>query len=94
MKITLNGIEPEIWRKCIVDNSISLDELHNIIQIVIGWKNYHLYGFFIKGVEYMTSDDDLDLEQKAEYAKGMKLNKFGFQKRDKSKYIFNFRINY
>jgi hypothetical protein len=90
MKISLNGIEPEIWRKFIIDSSTSLEEFHNIIQIVMGWENYHLYGFFIKGVEYMPADDDSDLEQEAEDTKGMKLNKFGFRKRDKIRYIYDY----
>jgi hypothetical protein len=56
----------------------------------MGWENYHLYGFFIKGVEYMPADDELDLEQEAEDTKGKKLNKFGFKKKDKIKYIYDY----
>ncbi|MEA2053678.1 MAG: plasmid pRiA4b ORF-3 family protein [Candidatus Thermoplasmatota archaeon] len=45
LKIGLNGIKPAIWRRFLVEDSISFHELHGIIQIVMGWENYHLYEF-------------------------------------------------
>ena len=36
LKIRLLGIEPEIWRRFSVPASISLDRLHDVIQIVMG----------------------------------------------------------
>jgi hypothetical protein len=90
IKITLDGIEPEIWRKFIVDSSTSLDEFHDIIQIVMGWENYHLYGFYINGLEYSPADDFLYLEQNAEDATSIKLKEFGFKKNDEFQYIYDY----
>ncbi|MDG6219153.1 MAG: SEC-C metal-binding domain-containing protein, partial [Candidatus Thermoplasmatota archaeon] len=47
LKITLERSSPKIWRRFIVKNNISFHELHNIIQIVMGWENYHMYRFII-----------------------------------------------
>jgi len=45
LKITIDGINPPIWRKIQVQETFSLNKLHHIIQIAFGWWNYHLYMF-------------------------------------------------
>jgi hypothetical protein len=44
-KIVLQGIRPQIWRRFKVPAGISFHTLHDIIQVVMGWENYHLYRF-------------------------------------------------
>jgi hypothetical protein len=48
LKIRLLGIEPEIWRRFVVPADISLDRLHDVIQIVMGWRENDLHEFFFK----------------------------------------------
>ena len=36
LKITLDEIEPEIWRRFLVEDNITFHQLHNIIQNVMG----------------------------------------------------------
>ena len=43
--ITLHEIEPPIWRRVRVAGSVTLHELHLVIQAAMGWKNSHLYEF-------------------------------------------------
>ena len=50
VKIYLNDIQPEIWRRFLVEDSINFHQLHKIIQIVMGWGNYHMYGFIFGNV--------------------------------------------
>jgi hypothetical protein len=52
LKISLLDIKPTIWRTVIVPASISLDRLHDVIQIIMPWLDYHLYDFKIAGNEY------------------------------------------
>ena len=52
LKIRLLDIEPEIWRRFVVPDSITLDRLHDVIQIVMGWKDYHLHNFTIGKKRY------------------------------------------
>jgi len=47
LKIILLGIEPEIWRRIQVSSDITLDRLHEIIQAVMGWQDYHLHQFVV-----------------------------------------------
>lgn len=62
LKITLNYITPPIWRRFQVRSDVKLTRLHEIIQIVMGWENYHLYAFDVGGIEYTDPeyiDDDM-----------------------------------
>jgi len=52
IKITLQGIEPPIWRRFQVPADIRLSMLHGVIQDVMGWEDDHLHQFFIDGKCY------------------------------------------
>jgi hypothetical protein len=64
IKITLQNIEPPIWRRIQVPESIPLDELHSILQIVMGWDDYHMHAFRAGKVTYgePTPYDPGDIE--------------------------------
>jgi hypothetical protein len=63
IKMTLNGIDPRIWRR-IQTEDCTLAEVHEIIQVTMGWEFEHLYLFTIGGVDYsdleMTSDEEAE----------------------------------
>lgn len=56
LKISLSLSQPEIWRRFLVPGSVTLDELHDTIQIVMGWENQHLYQFLINDRMYGDSE--------------------------------------
>jgi hypothetical protein len=56
IKMTLRRIAPPIWRR-VQTRDCTLEELHALIQVMMGWEFEHLYRFHIGGVEYA----DLDL---------------------------------
>jgi trans-aconitate methyltransferase len=56
LKISLKGLIPPIWRKVQVPGQVTLYELHRILQIVMGWGNYHPYRFLIEGAAYGEPD--------------------------------------
>lgn len=63
LKITLRGSKPPIWRRFAVPGDFGLDELHETIQIVMGWQNYHLHEFIAAdGNRFTAFDPDLDDE--------------------------------
>lgn len=47
LKITLDGIDPPIWRRFQVPADTTLARLHDVIQTVMGWENDHLHAFRI-----------------------------------------------
>jgi hypothetical protein len=47
IKITLLGTRPAIWRRLLVPADLTLLQLHNVIQIAMGWDDSHLHEFYI-----------------------------------------------
>ena len=61
LKVTLRGSKPPIWRRLEVLLSITLDELHAVIQAAFGWENYHLHVFVTAdGRQYGDPTPELD----------------------------------
>jgi hypothetical protein len=58
LKVTLQGVEPPIWRRIVVSDSVSLYELHRTLQIVMGWEDCHLHDFSIGRVRYAVPSRD------------------------------------
>ena len=61
LKITLDNLEPPIWRRVQVEDC-TLADLHAVIQLCMGWQNSHLHMFDIAGEQYsdpeMGGDSD------------------------------------
>jgi hypothetical protein len=47
IKVTLDIENHEVWRKAIVPSNITFTQLHDIIQIIFDWHDYHLHDFYI-----------------------------------------------
>ena len=63
VRIELQDIDPLIWRQVEVPTSITLKVLHDIIQAVMGWFDYHLWEFTIGKQKYgLPMDDDWGTE--------------------------------
>jgi hypothetical protein len=54
LRLQLQDIEPPIWRQVRVRGSLGLDGLHAVIQKVMGWKDYHLHEFTVRGERYAS----------------------------------------
>lgn len=73
-KVTLIGIITPIWRRIFVPGDCTLAQLHRVLQVVMGWENYHLYLFRIGGKTYGPPDPDGDGELKLIDAKRTRLH--------------------
>ncbi len=58
LKIQLQYIRPPIWRRVQVPGNLTLSDLHRVIQIAMGWKDYHLYEFLIDHKSYGPPDTE------------------------------------
>jgi len=45
IKITLLGTKPPIWRRLLVSADLTLAQLHNALQIAMGWEDGHMHEF-------------------------------------------------
>jgi len=64
LKITLRDIHPPIWRRIQVWEDTTLAQLHTILQIVMGWEDYHLHEFVIGRRLYSVPDPDDDMNER------------------------------
>jgi hypothetical protein len=63
LKVTLEGIRPPIWRRFRVRDDITLEELHDLLQEIMGWTNSHLHQFVVGGTYYGHRDPELPPRQ-------------------------------
>ena len=93
-KIQLSNVtKPPVWRRVIVAEKLTFHELHEVIQEVFGWDDFHLYQFSPSGygsnpVIAIPSKDDW--EQPEMNAKKTKLNKIFTQEKQSFNYIYDF----
>lgn len=59
LKITLHGSKPPILRRVAVPSDIRLNNLHRIIQIIMGWDNYHLHQFIVRNRRSKLTKEEL-----------------------------------
>src|SRR5438552_7123636 len=43
LRVVLDDIKPQIWRRLIVPAAITLDRLHDVLQVAMGWTDTHLH---------------------------------------------------
>ena len=61
LKITLKHLKPSIWRQVQVLSTMTLENLHWVIQYAMGWENSHMHHFKIGKLYYGASyPDDFD----------------------------------
>jgi Plasmid pRiA4b ORF-3-like protein len=56
IKVTLLGTKPPIWRRLLVPAHMTLAQLHDVLQIAMGWQNGHMHEFRI-GRRYFGKPD-------------------------------------
>ena len=49
IKVSLDDASPMVWRRIHLNNDLTLEEFHQVIQDVMGWECAHLYQFSNRG---------------------------------------------
>ena len=73
IRIELDDFDPAIWRRVEVPLTTSLEGLHEIIQAVMLFENYHLFQFDIDGNRYRVPDPEWDDVREILDARNIKL---------------------
>ena len=81
LQVRLADVLPVIWRRVQVPGGYTLDRVHRVIQLAMGWQDYHLHSFEADGVQYGEPDpdgelavrDELDVRLDAVARKGTRL---------------------
>lgn len=54
MQVELLDVQPEVKRTFIIPAETTFTRLHDTLQFVMGWQDYHLYEFTVKSGDYTT----------------------------------------
>ena len=52
LKLLLRDVHPAVWRRVTLADSLSIADLHRVIQLLMGWDDDHLHRFRIHGRDY------------------------------------------
>jgi hypothetical protein len=88
LKVTMKGIKPPIWRRIEVKSDISLYKLHRILQVVMGWGDYHMYDFTAAGNHYGEPDPEMGPEMKS--SQRVKLHQIAPEPKRRFTYSYDF----
>ncbi len=88
IKISLDDAKPSIYRTILVEPDTAFFEFHQIIQVAMGWDDYHLYSFETGDYTIAVPDEFMDIDSidPASIALNEVLKKTG----DKIKYEYDF----
>jgi hypothetical protein len=89
-KIHLKDISPMIWRRFLIQSDKTLEAPHYVIQILMGWTDYHLNEFIIKGQRYTIPNMIGYPSPNGTYGSDIVLEKFDFKKNEKFLYTYDF----
>jgi hypothetical protein len=64
LRIALQDIQPTVWRQIQVWEDVTMGKLHEILQIVMDWEDYHLHEFRIGRRLYSVPDPDDDMHER------------------------------
>jgi Plasmid pRiA4b ORF-3-like protein len=62
LHISLKEHTPTIWRRLVVPGEVKLSKLHSMLQVAMGWEDYHLHLFRIGDISYGVADEFEDDE--------------------------------
>ena len=92
LKVSLKGVRPPVWRRLLVPASATLPQLHRMLQIAMGWQDYHLHQFVAGDTYYMLPDPHAPslpmYEERNE--RGVRLDSLLRSPRDKIVYEYDF----
>ena len=89
-RICLKDISPMILRRILIQSNKTLADLHYVIQIVMGWTDYHLNTFLIHGRWYTIPNQIGMVSPTGHYRTKVKLSELRFRLRQKFLYNYDF----
>ena len=84
-----NYLKPPIWRRVLVKSDITFYELHQIIQVAMGWTNAHLWDFSYGDFSITKPSEDDDWRDTVD-AKSIKISKLLNKEKDKLDYTYDY----
>lgn len=92
IQIVLKGSKPKIWRRLLIPSDTLLPNLHQIIQISMGWEGGHLHQFEKNDICYSMKSIEDDMWGGLDVVdyKRIKISSLLIREKDKIKYEYDF----
>lgn len=88
LRLVLNETKPPIWRRFLISDGITFRNLHRVIQVSMGWADYHLHEFGLGYIRIGMPDED-DEEKVFDSAK-VKLRTYLASAGQRFRYAYDF----
>ncbi|RDJ98501.1 plasmid pRiA4b ORF-3 family protein [Cupriavidus lacunae] len=88
LRIALRGLSPPVWRRVLVPEHLTLGQLHNVIQVIMGWADEHLHVFSIRGRRYGEAQEGV--LQFRTVANELPLTEFHLREHEGFVYVYDF----
>jgi hypothetical protein len=86
--VELQDVRPAVIRLIQVPGETPLAELHQVVQVAMGWTNSHLHEFDVNGARYGQPDPDWDVGEVGDEAKAALFRLAG--QGDRLAYVYDF----
>lgn len=90
LRISLADIAPKIWRRVEVSIDMNLKGLHDVIQAVMDWRDYHLFEFHVGDKIYGRPEPDDDYGREVLQARLAKLHSLLRNGIKRFEYVYDF----
>lgn len=92
VKVALQEVRPQVWRRLLVPERMTLGTLSKTILKAMGWEDYHLHDFEIDGISYGVPDEEYPSDIRNE--RGRKLSDFDLAEGSSFRYRYDFGDNW
>ncbi len=91
LKVALPYIKPTIWRRLEAPGNMTFHDLHDAIQIAMGWENCHLWMFSVGETEISPESEQFDFpgQPRAQVADRTTLDHMLAGRRIKFRYVYD-----
>lgn len=88
--VSLREIQPLIWRRIELSSKTTLKQFHRILQIAMGWEDYHLHEYIVDGRRYGTPDPTYDELGEVVRESGVRLEAVLPSEKSEILYVYDF----
>lgn len=88
LKVSLRDVKIPIWRAVQVPGDGTLRQLHEILQLTMGWQNSHLHEFRVDGVSY--GEPSVELGPEYQDARRFRLSRVAPKPGAQFTYLYDF----
>lgn len=93
VRVDLDGARPPVWRRLTLSSALTLDQLHDVLQVAMGWTDSHLHQFQMgdrrRGTRPFLTDFDIEEGDTGIAESGVRLDQVFVDAGDRLRYTYD-----